>query len=467
MGEKFIISVIIPIYNTEKYLQESIESIIHQTIGFEDNIQLILVNDASNDNSESICIKYKELYPKNIIYICQSENQGVSVARNEGMKYATGKYITFFDSDDLWSINAFQRAVEFFEINGEEIDLVSVDAEIFDAISNMHILNQKLNCDEVIEIHTKYYAIRTHGPSCIMRKEIVDYYLFNEGQKYWEDALFINQIILRKKKYGMLASDVKYYYRKRRENNSATQQGGQNKKTYSQGLKLLFDGVYYESIKQSGCFIPMEQYLIAYALAYRFQEDIRTFTEEELKHYDSILDSMMPHIDDKYILEVPNADEITKKVMVAYKHGVDLRYDRFQWKNFENQNKSISQRINRTTMNYDILKQWFILKMQGKSLVPYFEENGYGKIAVYGMSDLGQFLFEELKHSDIKVLYAIDRRADKLSSEVPLITIDDEMQPVDVCIITAVYYFNQIADELQNKLDCPIISIEDVLYSIS
>ena len=59
MNNKFKISVIVPIYNVEKYLEECIESVIHQTIGFKENIQLILVNDGSPDNSEQICLKYK------------------------------------------------------------------------------------------------------------------------------------------------------------------------------------------------------------------------------------------------------------------------------------------------------------------------------------------------------------------------------------------------------------------------
>ena len=84
--KNFKFSVIIPIYNVEKYLEEAIKSIINQSIGFEDNIQLILVNDGSTDNSEEICMKYEKEFPDNIIYIKQ-KNNGVSVARNTGMKY--------------------------------------------------------------------------------------------------------------------------------------------------------------------------------------------------------------------------------------------------------------------------------------------------------------------------------------------------------------------------------------------
>ena len=98
---KYQFSIIIPVYNVEQYLAETLESVINQTIGFEDNIQIILVNDGSPDNSESICLQYRDKYPDNIVYV-KKENGGVSSARNEGIPYAEGKYVNFLDSDDCW-----------------------------------------------------------------------------------------------------------------------------------------------------------------------------------------------------------------------------------------------------------------------------------------------------------------------------------------------------------------------------
>ena len=76
MSKKFLFSVVIPVYNVEKYLEEAILSIVNQTIGFKKNIQLILINDGSPDNSGEICKKYKTLYPENIVYV-EKENGGV------------------------------------------------------------------------------------------------------------------------------------------------------------------------------------------------------------------------------------------------------------------------------------------------------------------------------------------------------------------------------------------------------
>ena len=66
MKKQFKFSIIVSIYNVEKYIKEAIDSLINQTIGFEENVQLILVNDGSTDNSEEICLNYEKNYPKNI-----------------------------------------------------------------------------------------------------------------------------------------------------------------------------------------------------------------------------------------------------------------------------------------------------------------------------------------------------------------------------------------------------------------
>ena len=125
MGKNnYIISIITPVYNAEDYLEETIKCVIGQTIGFEKNIQLILVNDGSPDESYKICEKYKSLYPDNIEYI-EKENGGVSSARNEGLAHIKGKYTVFLDADDVWSRNSFKKICDFFEAHYEEIDVCS------------------------------------------------------------------------------------------------------------------------------------------------------------------------------------------------------------------------------------------------------------------------------------------------------------------------------------------------------
>ena len=94
--KKTLISIIVPVYNTEKHIERCLDSIMKQDYP---NFEVILVNDGSTDESGIIIQKYKEKY-KNISYIKQ-ENKGVGAARNAGIKVAKGDYISFVDSDDF------------------------------------------------------------------------------------------------------------------------------------------------------------------------------------------------------------------------------------------------------------------------------------------------------------------------------------------------------------------------------
>ena len=124
-----MISIVIPIYNKEKYLKDCIDSIIKQT--YFNKIEIILINDGSNDDSEKICNYYCDKY-ENIKYF-EQENQGVSVARNDGMSKATGKYLFFMDADDCIEEHFIENATLNAESNNSDIVIVSNNAGLRNA----------------------------------------------------------------------------------------------------------------------------------------------------------------------------------------------------------------------------------------------------------------------------------------------------------------------------------------------
>ena len=149
-NEKILFSVVVPVYNVEKYIEDTILSVINQTIGFEDNIELILVNDGSSDNSGKICVKYAKQYPKNITYVLQ-EQLGVSVARNTGFQYTHGLYINFLDGDDMWETDAFAKAMKYFD--KYEVNIVACRMKYFDRIEGfLHPLDYKFTSNRIINI---------------------------------------------------------------------------------------------------------------------------------------------------------------------------------------------------------------------------------------------------------------------------------------------------------------------------
>lgn len=123
------ISVIVPIYNVEKQLNRCIESLLKQKI---QQIQIILVNDGSTDNSGKIAKEYAKKFPDKILYL-EKENGGLSDARNYGIKHATGEYLAFVDSDDYISDNLYTDLEKYLK---QDYDMIKFKIEKVDESGN-------------------------------------------------------------------------------------------------------------------------------------------------------------------------------------------------------------------------------------------------------------------------------------------------------------------------------------------
>ena len=115
------VSVIVPIYNVEKYIKKCLNSLVNQTL---QEIQIILVNDGSKDKSGEIAKEYAQMYKNKILYL-EKENGGLSDARNYGIPYAEGEYIAFIDSDDYIDENAYEEMYD--KAKKENSDYVECD----------------------------------------------------------------------------------------------------------------------------------------------------------------------------------------------------------------------------------------------------------------------------------------------------------------------------------------------------
>ncbi|WP_195932063.1 glycosyltransferase [Turicibacter sanguinis] len=124
MKNEVMVSIIIPVYNVEKYLQECLESAINQTYK---NIEIIAINDGSTDSSLAILEEYASKYGN--LKIVNQENKGMSGARNAGLKVANGEYIYFLDSDDFIDLNMIEECVVLAEKNN--LDIINFDAHVF------------------------------------------------------------------------------------------------------------------------------------------------------------------------------------------------------------------------------------------------------------------------------------------------------------------------------------------------
>ena len=113
---------------------------------------------------------------------------------------------------------------------------------------------------------------------------------------------------------------------------------------------------------------------------------------------------------------------------------------------------------------YLMMNQWVKVKQENKSIADYLEQNGYKEVAVYGMNYAGETLYNELDGSGVKVKYAIDRDADQKYADVDVISPEADLPDVDAIIVTAITFFDEIEEKLAEKISCPILSLEDILY---
>lgn len=101
-----------------------------------------------------------------------------------------------------------------------------------------------------------------------------------------------------------------------------------------------------------------------------------------------------------------------------------------------------------------------------KSIAEYLKNKGFNKIAIYGMGYVGERLFDELKDSDVKVEYAIDKNADGINMEIDVFTPEEELPDVDLIIVTAIYFYAEIERTLKELTDYRVSSLEDILYEM-
>lgn len=204
------ISVIVPVYNAEKYLSRCVDSIIHQTFK---ELEIILVDDGSTDRSGEIC----DAYSKKDVRICviHKENEGVSSARNIGLQLARGEYIGFVDSDDYIDPDMYMILVD---------RLISASADIsICGISDLYAGKNFVKDDaEEIVVNTDHLTalkmmltgknITASPCTKLFRATLRKGIEFSEGIHYGEDALFFSHLILSAKRVVFTSRKLYFYY---------------------------------------------------------------------------------------------------------------------------------------------------------------------------------------------------------------------------------------------------------------
>ena len=196
------ISIIVPIYNAEKYLNKCIDSILNQT---KKELEIILINDGSKDNTEKIIKEYKD---KRIVYY-KNTNHGIGYTRNYGISKSTGKYIMFLDSDDYLEKDACEKL--FNKIEKDKLDIVICDfyKDYESEIEEIHTGSFKdASLKDNPDIITEYLCpwAKLYSSKLIKDNKIK----FVEDLKY-EDAPFVIEALDKAKKIGKIDECLNYY----------------------------------------------------------------------------------------------------------------------------------------------------------------------------------------------------------------------------------------------------------------
>ena len=255
-----MISVIVPIYNVEEYLEECLESIRNQTYT---NIEVILVNDGSTDGSKEICERFCQ--QDNRFKLVTQENQGLSAARNRGVKESIGEYIMFVDSDDVVKYNIVE--VLFFYMNSAvdivECQITRCKDELVDNKSTSIMF--KGESTEAILKSIEFKEVKFCAFTKLYRRELVEKVPFLEGYIYEDVYTGMNYLKYIRK---MVVVDLKGYYYRVRPNSIMTKSFNEkNLDIFPIGKKLI------ESFDDNEYLLPYIGYFLFYLSLSHYQRD--------------------------------------------------------------------------------------------------------------------------------------------------------------------------------------------------
>lgn len=279
---KPLISVIVPIFMVEQYLDKCIESVVNQTY---DNLEIILVDDGSPDSCPKICDNWAERDDR--IKVIHKQNEGVSIARNTAFDMCTGEYITFVDADD-WVESRFVEELVSAVETGADIVSAGLTLDYLDEESDIINCEEKLVTDKQVMIDFLLDKIRPEACTKLYKKSTISNIRFNEKRKYSEDLLF-NYYAFKQSSKVACVNNTMYHYLQESGNSSTTPLMTENRKnSYKVFEEILED-----------CKADKELY--SYAL-YQYTMRVFAIVTRVIKHeeysrlyYDELVDSILQY----------------------------------------------------------------------------------------------------------------------------------------------------------------------------
>ena len=230
---QYLVSVIIPVYNAEKYLPDAVHSLLRQTLS-QEQIEILLIDDGSTDGSPVLCDRYATEYGN--IRVSHQENAGVSAARNRGIQEAGGKYLAFLDADDWLSKETLKSVTDFFEIHVEETDVVGFTTVFCypDGKKRLHTRDRLIKKSGIIPCDNGD-RINLTRLSVLVKNRMQENERFKTGLRFHEDEDYLLHVLADKACFGYV-KEACYNYRQ--ETGGATDTAADPEKVFEPSMNL-------------------------------------------------------------------------------------------------------------------------------------------------------------------------------------------------------------------------------------
>lgn len=278
------ISIIVPVYNAEKYLKKCLDSLVNQT---KKELEFILINDGSADKSEEIIKTYKD---KRIKYF-KNKNQGIGKTRNFGIEKATGKYIMFLDSDDYFSNDACEILYKTAE--KEKADLIVFDYYRVEKENLNEVKIESFNATNIKDDPNLLLKINLGPCNKIYKSDLIknNDIKFEENLKY-EDTLFVVKAIYKAKKIIKLNKCLHYYIIHEKSETTVRDKKVfdilkivDKIRTYLKNDELMKDSVDKLTVKILTNYTIQQRYQSDKKLAMKFIDEVFKYLEKEIPDY--------------------------------------------------------------------------------------------------------------------------------------------------------------------------------------
>lgn len=483
--ENVILTIIIPVYNKENLLRQCLDSFADET--FAGKLEVLAIDDGSQDASLSILTEYSDRYPQ-IYRVISKENGGVGSVWNLGLQCASGKYVKEVDADDYVDTGVLKKLLVFLE-----------DCHLDIVINPFRMVNETGICMRTFHMmgveYGRGYAVDTlldrlvfSVQSLTIRRGL----FFEKGIQLEETRYYVDMQLVGEAVYyaetAAVLDGVLYYYRLNQAEQSVSlasyvkhaesfrRQAESSLERFERAQKEGISEARQKTMKSNACGYSAMLYTI-------YLMDREEDTTGQCRDFDGLLQDKYPLIYAEtgkrpliYCLreaDFENVQDCKERLAGAIEElkrvnkgnvrlgdvcalGLGEKEDIAEY-----QRKKQSDRLKK---HCEILNHWLMNLQKGSTVGRYLAELGFHKVAIYGFGDLGQRLYQELLSGEVQVVYGMDRRVVSEDPAFTILTAPDAAREVDAVIVTAMIAFPGIAATLRETLNCPIISLEDVIY---